>query len=90
MRFGSATWAAEAGGGEVLAAENKAEARVRGLRAINQSELFGHDRELVLARDPTTRHDVIKIVSRSDGEVIGQVPTEVVLQMAAFWQPKSK
>ncbi len=60
------------------------------VRAINQSDLFGHDRELVLARDPKTRADMIKIVSRSDGEIIGQIPTEVVLQMAAFWQPKSK
>jgi uncharacterized FlaG/YvyC family protein len=58
------------------------------VRAINQSELFGHDRQLVLARDPKTKQDIIKIVSRSDGQTIGQIPSEVVLQMAAFWQPK--
>ncbi len=58
------------------------------VRAINQSELFGHDRELVLARDPKTRQDIIKIVSRSDGQTIGQIPAEVMLQMMAFWQPK--
>lgn len=57
------------------------------VKAINQSELFGHDRELVLARDPTTHQNMIRIVSRSDGQVIGQIPTEIALQMAAFLQP---
>ncbi len=58
------------------------------VKAINQSELFGHDRELVLARDPQTRQSMIRIVSRSNGQTIGQIPSEVALQMAAFLQSK--
>jgi uncharacterized FlaG/YvyC family protein len=58
------------------------------VKAINQSELFGHDRQLVLARDPKTRQDMIRIVSRSDGETIGQIPSETALQLAAFLQSK--
>ena len=58
------------------------------VKAINQSELFGHDRELVLARDPKTRQDIIRIVSRSNGQTIGQIPAESALQMAAFLEPK--
>lgn len=58
------------------------------VKAINQSELFGHDRQLVLARDPKTRQDMIKVVDRSTGQTVGQIPTEAVLQMAAFWKPE--
>ncbi len=61
---------------------------VEAVKAINQSELFGLDRELVLARDPQTRQNIIRIVSRSNGQTIGQVPAESVLQMAAFLQAK--
>jgi uncharacterized FlaG/YvyC family protein len=57
------------------------------VKAINQSELFGHDRQLVLARDPKTKQHMIKIVDRLSGQTIGQIPSEVLLQMAAFWQP---
>lgn len=58
------------------------------VNAINQSELFGHDRELVLARDPTTRQNMIRIVSRSNGQTIGQIPSEIALQLAAFLQSR--
>jgi hypothetical protein len=53
------------------------------VKAIHQSELFGRDRELVvLARDPKTRQNMIRIVSRSNGQIIGQIPSQIALQMA--------
>ncbi len=58
------------------------------VKAINETELFGHDRELVLARDPTTRQNMIRIVSRSNGQIIGQIPSETAPQLAAFLQPR--
>jgi len=58
--------------------------RTEAVTAINKSELFGFDNQLVYARDPLTRQDVIKVVSRSTGETVGQLPPETVVQMAAF------
>jgi hypothetical protein len=57
-------------------------------QSINQSELFGYDRELMLSRDPSTRQNVVKIISKSTGETIAQLPAEVVLQMQAYLQQR--
>jgi uncharacterized FlaG/YvyC family protein len=54
------------------------------VKAINQSELLGYDSQLVYARDPATQQNVIKVVSRSNGETVGQLPPEAVVRMAAF------
>lgn len=61
-------------------------AAVDAVKSINQTELFGYDRELTLSRDPSTRQDVVKIISKSTGETIAQLPSEVVLQMQAYLQ----
>jgi len=58
--------------------------RTDAVKAVNQSELLGYDNQLVYARDPLTRQDVVKIVSRSTGETVGQLPPESVVRMAAF------
>jgi uncharacterized FlaG/YvyC family protein len=50
------------------------------VRAINQSGLYGQDRQLQFARDPDTKTVVIKIVQSNTGEVIDQIPPETVLQ----------
>jgi uncharacterized FlaG/YvyC family protein len=54
------------------------------IKAVNQSELLGYDNQLVYARDPATQQNVIKVISRSTGETVGQLPPEAVVQMAAF------
>jgi uncharacterized FlaG/YvyC family protein len=50
------------------------------VRAINQSELWGQDRQLQFARDPSTKTMVIQVVRPSTGEVIDQIPPETVLE----------
>ena len=50
------------------------------VRALNQSELYGHDRELQFARDPGTKTMVIKVVQPQTGEVVEQIPPEEVLR----------
>ncbi len=59
-------------------------AAVDAVKSINQSELFGYDRELQMSRDPTTQQTVVKIISKSTGQTIAQLPPEVVLQIQAF------
>lgn len=64
----------------------QAQQQTEAIKAVNQSELFGYDNQLVYARDPATQRNVIKVVSRSTGETVGQLPPETVVQMAAFLQ----
>jgi uncharacterized FlaG/YvyC family protein len=56
------------------------------VRALNQSGLYGQDRELQFARDPGTKTMVIKIVQPQTGEVLEQIPPEEVLRAAAALQ----
>lgn len=50
------------------------------VRALNQTGLYGQDRQLQFARDPNTKAFVIQIVQSTTGEVIDQIPPETVLQ----------
>ena len=58
-------------------------ATVAAVRALNKSELFGEDRQLLFTRDAETRKPVVKIVSRKTGEVLDQIPPEGVLRIMA-------
>ena len=60
------------------------------VRALNQSELYGQDRELQFARDPGTKTMVIKVVQQGTGEVVEQIPPEEVLRAAAALQQLAK
>lgn len=53
------------------------------VRALNQSGMYGQDRELQFARDPGTKTMVIKVVKQGTGEVVEQIPPEEVLRAAA-------
>ncbi len=55
---------------------------VAAVHELNRSELMGEGRQLTFSRDPTTRKPVIQIVDQSTGEVIDQIPSETVLQLA--------
>ncbi len=63
---------------------------VTAVRALNQSEFSGEDRQLQFVRDPGTRLPVIKIVQPSTGEVIDQIPPEVVLRAFESLQSMGK
>lgn len=56
---------------------------VRAVKALNKSEMFGEDNDLVFQRDPQTQRMVVKVVNRATKDVISQIPPEYVLRLAA-------
>ena len=63
---------------------------VTAVRGVNQSELLGEGRELAFTRDPDTHMPVIQIVERATGDVIDQIPPEVLLRMKAQLDKKQR
>ena len=55
---------------------------IAAVRAVNQTELFGHDQELTFSMDRETRKLVIRLVDRATNEVIREIPPEYVLRAA--------
>jgi uncharacterized FlaG/YvyC family protein len=55
---------------------------ISAVNEVNKSELMGEGRQLTFTRDPETRRPVIQIVDQSTGDVIDQIPSELVLQLA--------
>ena len=43
---------------------------------------MGEGRQLSFTRDPQTRRPVIQIIDQSSGEVLDQIPSETVLELA--------
>jgi uncharacterized FlaG/YvyC family protein len=56
---------------------------VTAIRELNKSEMLGQNRSLGFIRNPDSQRPVIQIMNRETGEVIDQIPSEAVLQMAA-------
>jgi len=55
---------------------------IQAIRAVNQSELLGQNNELTFVIDRDTKRPVVKIVDRTTGEVLDQIPPQRVLRMA--------
>jgi uncharacterized FlaG/YvyC family protein len=55
---------------------------VQAVKALNKSEMFGEENGLEFAKDPDTQRLVVKVVNRSTGEVISQIPAEYILRLA--------
>ena len=55
---------------------------VQAVKALNKSEMFGEDNGLEFQKDPDTKHWVVKVVNRTTGDVISQIPPEYVLRLA--------
>jgi len=62
---------------------------VQAVKALNKSEMFGQDNSLDFQRDPATKRMVVKVVNRTTGEVISQIPPEYVLRLADDLKQKS-
>jgi flagellar protein FlaG len=64
--------------------EKAAEQRqlIRAVKAVNETDLFGSNRELSFLVDRETKRPVIRLVDRTTKEVIRQIPAEYVLRMA--------
>ena len=55
---------------------------VQAVKALNKTEMFGQDNDLVFQRDPQTQRMVVKVVNRATKDVISQIPPEYVLRLA--------
>ena len=55
---------------------------VQAVKALNQTQMFGEDNDLVFQKDPQTKRMVVKIVNRTTKDVISQIPPEYVLRLA--------
>jgi uncharacterized FlaG/YvyC family protein len=62
---------------------------VQAVKALNKSEMFGEDNGLDFQTDPVSRQLVVKVVNRTTGEVISQIPPEYVLRLADDLKQKS-
>lgn len=62
---------------------------VRAVQALNASEMFGDEKQLVFRRDPETRRMVIRLIDRNTEEVLQQIPAEYVLRLAEDLKPKT-
>jgi uncharacterized FlaG/YvyC family protein len=55
---------------------------IQAVKAVNAAEIFGQDREITFVMDRSAKRMVTRIVNRSTGEVVDQIPPEYVLRLA--------
>ena len=55
---------------------------VKAVKAVNEAELFGHGNELTYAIDRGTQKIVTRIVDKTTGDLVEQIPAEYVLRLA--------
>jgi uncharacterized FlaG/YvyC family protein len=55
---------------------------IRAVTAVNASGTFGQDNEVTYSVDRAAGMVVVKLVNKSDGRVLQQIPAEYLLRMA--------
>ena len=55
---------------------------VQAIKALNGTEMFGQDNQLMFQRDSKTQRMVIRVVNQKTKEVVSQIPPEYVLALA--------
>jgi flagellar protein FlaG len=55
---------------------------IQAVRAVNASGKLGEASELTFLLDETTRRLVVRVVDRTTGEVLQQIPNEQILRLA--------
>ena len=55
---------------------------IQAVKAIDSSELFGHNNELTFVFDRDSRRTLVRVVDRNTQEVVFQIPAERVIEMA--------
>ena len=70
-------------------AQKAAETRevVQAVKALNSTEMFGPENDLVFQKDPQTQRMVIKVVNRKTKDLVSQIPPEYVLRLAENLKP---
>lgn len=56
---------------------------IQAVKALNATELFGQNQELIFVFDRQSRRPLVRIVDRETREVIRQIPAEYALRMAS-------
>jgi uncharacterized FlaG/YvyC family protein len=59
------------------------QAVIQAVKAVNAAELFGQDNEVTFVLDRASHHPVVRIVDKSTREVVAQIPSQAVLELAA-------
>jgi len=60
---------------------------VQAVKALNNTQMFGQENDLVFQRDPDSKRMVIRVVNRKTKDVISQVPPEYILRLAENLKP---
>jgi flagellar protein FlaG len=93
MEIGAAQSAAQAlpAVAPTIPAEQAAQNRqvVQAVKAVNNTEMFGQDRELEFQKDAATNRMVVRVIDRKTKEVLSQVPPEYLLRLAQDLGSKS-
>ena len=55
---------------------------IQAVRAINETEVFGSDRELTFSFDRQTHRPLVRIINRETKELIKQIPPQQIVEMA--------
>lgn len=55
---------------------------IQAVKALNATEMFGQENELLFQMDRPARRVVVQVVNRQTKEVISQVPPEYILRLA--------
>jgi hypothetical protein len=55
---------------------------IRAVTAVNAADLFGPNNEVTYQVDRKAQQVVVRVVNRKTGELVNQIPPEVVLRMA--------
>jgi uncharacterized FlaG/YvyC family protein len=56
---------------------------VAAVKTLNQSQIAGTDREFSISIDPQSKRPVVQIVDSATREVIDQIPSKYILDVAA-------
>ena len=60
---------------------------VQAVKALNATEMFGQENELLYQRDPVTKRMVVRVINRVTKDVVSQIPPEYVLRLAEGVKP---
>ena len=62
---------------------------VQAVKALNKTEMFGQDNDMVFQKDPQSQRMIIKIVNRKTQDVVSEIPAEYLLRLAADLKPRT-
>jgi uncharacterized FlaG/YvyC family protein len=56
---------------------------IQAVKAVNGAALFGQDNELTFVIDRTSHRPAVRIVNKTTREMVAQIPSQTVLELAA-------